>query len=210
MTTVGEILKNKRLEKKLALIDVEKAIKVRSKFLLAIENNEFNLLPPTTFTRGFIKNYAGFLGLPPDEILAFYRRQVNLDKEKILPGEPQKIARKFTLTPTVITAAGIAFMLLLFFGYLFRQYFLYAGTPSLTVISPADYVIMKTTPVEVTGKTDPDTILTINSQEVVVNDKGEFSIKIDLVPGLNTFTIVSVNKFKKETRIVRNVRLESP
>lgn len=210
MTTVGEILKNKRLEKKLNLIDVEKATKVRSKFLEAIEKNDFGSLPPATFTRGFIKNYATFLGLPPEEILAFYRRQVNLDKEKILPGEPQKISQKLTVTPALITTVGIVLLLLVFFGYLFRQYIMYAGTPSLQVNSPADYVIMKSTPVEVSGRTDPDTVLTINDQDVVVNEKGEFLVKIDLAPGLNTFNIVSVNKFQKETKIVRHVRLENP
>ncbi|MDO8515374.1 MAG: hypothetical protein Q7S14_02650, partial [bacterium] len=110
----------------------------------------------------------------------------------------------------VITAVGVGLLLLFFFGYLFRQYFLYAGTPSLTVTSPADYVIVKTPSVEVTGKTDTDTVLTINNQEVAVDETGEFSVKIDLAPGLNTFNILSVNKFKKETKIVRHVRLESP
>ncbi|MDO8515425.1 MAG: helix-turn-helix domain-containing protein [bacterium] len=210
MTTVGEILKNKRLEKKLNLIDVEKTIKVRSKFLIAIENNDFSNLPPATFTRGFIKNYAVYLGLNSEEILAFYRRQENMSKEKILPQSPTKFSQKFKITPPVITAVGVGLLLLFFFGYLFRQYFLYTGTPSLTVTSPADYVIVKTPSVEVTGKTDTDTVLTINDQEVMVKETGEFSVKIDLAPGLNTFNILSVNKFKKETKIVRHVRLESP
>ncbi len=210
MTTVGEMLKNKRLEKKLALSDVEKAIKVRSKFLEAIERNDFSSLPPPTFTRGFVKNYAIFLGLPAEQILAFYRRQENIEKEKIVPQIPQKIRQKFAITPQLVTYIGIGAMLLLFFAYLAFQYFQYSGTPRLEVVSPPDYLIMKTSPVEVRGKTDTEAVLKINDELVAVNDNGYFELKIDLAPGLNTFTFVASNKFNKESKVVRHVRLESP
>lgn len=210
MTTVGEILRNKRLEKKLNLTDVEKAIKVRSKFLQAIEENNFSALPPPTFTRGFIKNYAVFLGLPVEQTLAFYRRQVNLDKEKILPGLPQKIRENFALTPQLLTVIGVGIMLLLFFIYLFWQYQQYSNAPKLEVTSPADYLIVKSSSLEVAGETDSEATLRINDQLVTVNENGEFDLKIDLAPGLNTFTFVVSNKFNKETKIVRHVRLESP
>ncbi|OGG07330.1 hypothetical protein A2872_03885 [Candidatus Gottesmanbacteria bacterium RIFCSPHIGHO2_01_FULL_42_12] len=210
MTTVGDILKDKRLEKKLSLTDVEKAIRVRAKFLEAIESNDFSFLPPPTFTRGFIKNYAIFLGLPAEQILAFYRREVNSEKDKILPVPPQKIRQKFALTPQLVTYVGVGIMLFLFFAYLSWQYFQYSGSPRLRVDSPQDYLIMKTSPVEVRGETDPEAVLKVNDEIVSVGDSGQFELKIDLNAGLNTFTFVASNKFKKESRVVRHVRLETP
>ncbi len=210
MTTVGEILKNKRLERKLALSDVEKAIKIRSKFLEALEKNDFPHLPPAPFTRGFIQNYAAFLGLNAEEILAFYRRETNLEKAHVLPDQIGKINRKFSLTPQFFTAAVIGLLIVLFSVYLFSQYLLFSSAPLLNVVNPADYSVVQSSPVEITGSTDPNAFLLINGQIVTLDDKGNFSIKIDLSPGLNTFTIISESKFKKQTQVVRHLRLESP
>lgn len=207
MTTVGEILHNGRLQKKLDLETVEKATKIRAKFLVALENNEFDKLPPGTFTKGFVKNYAAFLGLPVPETLAFYRRQVNEEKVPVLPKEPLKIGQ-FSLTPSFLTKLAVGFLLLLFFAYLIFAYFQFAGSPALAVNSPANNTVITQDQVEVVGKTDPEATVAINGQAVSVNENGSFDIKITLQPGLNTLTITATNKFKRQTTTIRNLRLE--
>ena len=207
MTTVGEILKNARIKKNLELIVVEKATRIRLKFLLALENDDFEKLPPGTFAKGFIKNYAGFLNLPIEETLAFYRRQVNEEKIAVLPAKRPKIGR-FSLTPQFFTAVGIGTLLLIFFSYLLFSYFQFAGSPTLIINSPENNSIAKDDWIEVVGKTDPQADLTINNQPVTINETGSFDVKIPVQPGLNTLTIVSTNKFKRQTVVTRNLRLE--
>ncbi len=207
MTTVGELLKTARLKKNLDFATIEKVTKIRAKFLQALEENEFEKLPPGTFAKGFIKNYAAFLGLPVEETLAFYRRQANEEKLIILPHEPFKIGR-FALTPQLFTTLGITLLLLIFFGYLIFSYFQFAGSPTLAVNSPANNSVASQDQAEVIGKTDPETILTINGQQVTINENGSFEVKVPLQPGLNTLTITATNKFKKQTTIIRNLRLE--
>lgn len=204
MTTVGQILFQSRNHRKLTLEQVEKATKIRLKFLVALEADDFSKLPPGTFVKGFIKNYASYLGLPINETLAFYRRQVNEDKSPSLPSKPVGRSR-FSFS---LTALGIGFLVLLFFGYITYSYFRFAGAPTLTLNSPAANSVVTTDQVEVLGKTDPDAILTINDQTVAVNENGTFDAKINLTPGLNTITIVASNKFQRQSTISRNLRLE--
>lgn len=204
MTTVGQILSASRNHKKLTLEQVEKATKIRLKFLVALEDDDLSKLPPGTFTKGFIKNYAAYLGLPIEETMAFYRRQVNEDKTLVLPNKPVSRTR-FAFSATAI---GVAILVLLFFIYITYSYFRFAGAPTLTLSSPVANSVVTTDQVEVLGKTDPDALLTINDQAVSVNENGSFDAKINLTPGLNTITIVASNKFQRQSTISRNLRLE--
>lgn len=206
MVTVGETLYNARTAKKLTLEQAERATKIRAKFLDALEKNEFGSLPPGTFTKGFIKNYAAFLGLPVEETLAFYRRQVNEEKA-VLPKKPD-FDHHLKLTPSLVTAIAVGFLLFLFFGYLFFSYWQFAGSPILIVNSPANNTVVNTETVAVSGKTDPQAQLTINGQAVSVDENGNFDTKVTLQPGINTITITALNRFKRQSTIVRNLRLE--
>lgn len=208
MLTIGEIFKTERIKRKLSLEEVEKATKIRKKFLDALEKGDYKNLPPSTFVRGFVSNYASFLGLKQEEILAFYRREVNVEKTKVIPEKTVGLGRKFSFTPQFFTAVGIGFLLLLFFVYLLRQYLIFTGAPFLNLLEPQDYAVMKVPAVDVIGKTDSDAILTINGQQVTLDSSGNFEVKIDLSAGLNTFNIVAENKFKRQTSVIRRVRLE--
>jgi cytoskeletal protein RodZ len=207
MTTVGEILSLAREKKHLTLEQVEKTTKIRSKFIAAIEHNEFDKLPPGTFTKGFIKNYASFLGLPIEETLAFYRRQANDEKGPLVSKSAPPTEKKL-FTPISLTSIGVAILLLVFFTYLGFSYLRFAGSPTLMVASPAKNAVVAAEQVEVLGKTDPDATVTINDQTVPVNESGSFTAQITLTPGLNTLTITAVNKFHRQTTITRNLRLE--
>jgi cytoskeletal protein RodZ len=209
MITVGEILATARIRKRLTLEQVEKATRIRSKFLEAIEKDQFDKLPPGTFAKGFIKNYATFLGISPDEAMAFYRRQSSEKPVDVVPMKNQRnLARRFSLTPQLLTTISIAFLVLCFFGYLIFAYFRYAGAPILEVSNPSNNTIVKTEQVTILGKTNADAALTINDQSVTVSDDGSFKISLKLQPGINTITITSTNKFQRQTTVVRNLRLE--
>ncbi len=209
MTTVGEILRNAREKKKLTIEQVEKATKIRSKFVLALEANQFEKLPGPTFARGFVKNYAVYLGLPPEETLAFYRRQATGNPLSIIPKSPIETGKNGILTPQRFTVVSISLLLLVFFAYLAYSYWQFAGTPVLIVNNPVNNLVMTQDSVEVVGKTDPGATLSINNQLVVISENGSFDIKVPLSPGINTLTVIASNKFGKKTTVTRNLRLEN-
>lgn len=75
MAAVGKILRNKREEHRLSLEDVSAKTKVSTRFLAAIENEEYDNLPPQSYTIGFVKLYAEAVGLDAGAIAAQFKRE---------------------------------------------------------------------------------------------------------------------------------------
>ncbi len=71
--TVGMILKEARQSKGLSLADVEKGTSVRSRYLEAVENDEYDKTPGDVFLKGIIRNYGNFLGLNGPELVDAYK-----------------------------------------------------------------------------------------------------------------------------------------
>lgn len=71
---IGATLREARSRRKVDLVDVEAAIKIRVRFLQAIENEEWDALPGGAYTRGFIRTYANYLGLDGERLAEDYRR----------------------------------------------------------------------------------------------------------------------------------------
>lgn len=76
---LGEVLLAARKAKKLTQHDVSNSLRISVKQVDAIENNAFHLLPEPTTTRGFIRNYARFLGVDVEPLLASHRQRVPSD-----------------------------------------------------------------------------------------------------------------------------------
>src|SRR4051794_31747988 len=63
------------MRQKIDIADVETATKIRAKYLRALENEEFGLLPGNTFVKTFLRTYAEHLGLDPQLLLEEYRAE---------------------------------------------------------------------------------------------------------------------------------------
>src|ERR1700710_490710 len=61
------------MRQKIDIAEVESATKIRAKYLRALENEEFGLLPGNTFVKTFLRTYAEYLGLDPQLLLEEYR-----------------------------------------------------------------------------------------------------------------------------------------
>jgi transcriptional regulator with XRE-family HTH domain len=73
---VGTFLQEARNRRKIDLSEVEAATRIRLRYLSAIENEEWDVLPGGVYTRGFIRTYASFLGLDGDRLVEEYREGV--------------------------------------------------------------------------------------------------------------------------------------
>lgn len=213
MKTVGEILKSTRGEKKLTLEEAEAATKIRKKYLVALEGDDWQKLPSFTYTKGFIKNYAEFLGLDLNYVLPVFRRQTQpgIEKAKIIPpGMSQPLSEPlWRLTPSKIISIFILVLIFLFFSWLFSQYQSFVWAPKIVLERPQELEIVSGEKVEVTGRTDPWATLTINGQEVKLLD-GKFSQEIAVSPGVVTINVTATNKFGKKQELKRTVMVKSP
>ncbi len=77
MQELGAMLRKRREAMGASLAEVETATKIRQKYLAAIEADEWQLLPGEVVGRGFLRNYATYLGLDPTELIE--RRRAVVD-----------------------------------------------------------------------------------------------------------------------------------
>jgi cytoskeletal protein RodZ len=74
MTNFGARLKQARESRGISLDQIAAETRISTRFLNAIENEQFNLLPGGIFNRGFVRAFAEKVGLNPDETVADYER----------------------------------------------------------------------------------------------------------------------------------------
>jgi hypothetical protein len=68
--SIGQRLSEARLGKGLSLFDAERQTRIARRYLQAFEADQFDILPAPVYARGFLRNYARFLGLDENEIVA--------------------------------------------------------------------------------------------------------------------------------------------
>lgn len=73
---IGTILREARRRRSLEIAEIERATRIRARFLRAIENEEWDVLPGGVYTRSFIRTYASFVGLDGERLAEDFRREV--------------------------------------------------------------------------------------------------------------------------------------
>lgn len=123
MKTAGQILKETRSSKNLEIEQIAHETKILPLYLQALEEDDYQKLPSFTTARGFLKNYAEYLDLPSENVLAVFRRDFN---DKKAEGDFLKtnlaVKPKFNWTPRITTLVAVGIMVLLFIIYLVWQY----------------------------------------------------------------------------------------
>jgi cytoskeleton protein RodZ len=89
MPSIGETLREARMRQRLDIADVEDRTKIRAKYLRALENEEFGMLPGPTFVKTFLRTYAEMLGLDPHVLVEEYRAGFEREDEMEQPFGPR-------------------------------------------------------------------------------------------------------------------------
>lgn len=92
---IGDSLREARMREHLDIADVEVKTKIRAKYLRALENEEFGMLPGPTFVKTFLRTYAEALGLDPQALVEEYRStyESREETEQLQPLSPTAVAR---------------------------------------------------------------------------------------------------------------------
>lgn len=208
MRTVGQLLKETREAKFYTLEDVEKHTKIRKELLRALEEDDYDKLPPLTFIQGFVKNYGKFLGIDSNKLMAILRRDFESKKHPpvVLESFSKPLTRnRIFITPSRLIGVVVAIVVVGFFTYLWVEYRQFVGSPKLEVNSPVQGQTVELTSVSVEGLTDPETHITVNEQEVGTDTNGNFKEEVKLSSSVNTITIVATSKFGQSTKVERTV-----
>jgi transcriptional regulator with XRE-family HTH domain len=202
MLTVGEILRNTREKKEIDLSEVEKNIRVREKYLRAIEENNWSYFTSKIYIAGIIKNYSNFLGLDTAKMLAFFRRDYER-KEDIR--FKKKLSDRYLTSQTrkLITVAVIA-VFVFFLGYFGYQLKLYFVPPNVRILEPKINKFRGDKKIRIVGKTDRETVVNIFGERVFTNKEGIFEYDFPLSVGKNELEIEVVGASGRK-RIIKKI-----
>ncbi|HVM68566.1 MAG TPA: helix-turn-helix domain-containing protein, partial [Gaiellaceae bacterium] len=123
MPEIGSTLREARMRQRLDITEIESATKIRAKYLRALENEEWELLPGPTFVKTFLRTYAEALGLDARLIVEEYKlrheRLSEIELQPITPRRMQETRRRSSgpAVPRGVLVVGVlgAIVALLFF-----------------------------------------------------------------------------------------------
>ncbi|HEY1429507.1 MAG TPA: RodZ domain-containing protein [Candidatus Tumulicola sp.] len=115
MASLGERLREAREARGLSLSEVSEQIRIRTVYLVALEEENWRAIGAPVYVRGFLRTYARFLGLDPEEIVAQFGEAVPAENA----AEPQYILDKPPRRSSALTwiAACVAVLLVAFVAY---------------------------------------------------------------------------------------------
>jgi len=211
--TVGEFLRQRRNELELSLEEVSQKLKIKTDYIIGLEENDYDILPPDVYIKGFIRHYSELAGFDPEKMVKMYSREKKV-KEKIknCSSNKKKVWNlqfkmpKYTIiTPGMITVFFSFIILSLLRFYFWHQISSFRSVPYLFISSPASDSEVDNAEVVVEGKTETEAVLRINGENVFVEPNGHFKENIVLQPGKNTLIVEAKNKFDKVSRKEINI-----
>ncbi len=95
VSEIGQTLKNARVDKGLTLDDLQQTTKIQKRYLIAIEEENFDALPGDFYVKAFIREYAETVDLDADELLASIGSELDQPKEE--PSETSETVSRMNL-----------------------------------------------------------------------------------------------------------------
>jgi cytoskeleton protein RodZ len=144
-TGIGERLRSAREALGLSLEEIENVTRIRRSFLVALEQESFDVLPGPAYARGFLRTYARYLGIPSEELLDLYpspsvgaRSGATLHLEssvevRITPAGRLSSARRVLVGAGILVGLAVVVLGVVLYGQI-RQF---AETPASSPGPPA-------------------------------------------------------------------------
>lgn len=202
---LGQVFKRYREEAGLKIAQVEKDTKISQRMLLALENDNYDILPEDLYTKNIIKTYAEYLSLDYNKLLNLYTERRGEIKDKKLK---EKKKNRAYLTPQIFRYIAIAVIVLILIIYLGMQINKIFIAPELIISEPDKNITTSQNFIEIKGRTEKEARVFINNKEIYIDSNGEFKATLDLQKGLNTIKIAASKKHSKENVIFREVLVQ--
>ncbi len=214
---IGDLLREKRKQKKLDIKDVATNTKIRTEYLIALESGNYEKFASDVYAKGFLKKYAKFLGINPERAAAMFRRE-RKPKNKNIVQNTEYIrnrigAPKLDLNWSKLVSFLIVIVILGFALYIFSRISDVIKEPELKISEPieanaGDIKTFSTEKEEISirGNLELGSRLKFNDADVNVNNYQQFEIAdIPLKLGENNFNLVAANQFGQLSKISINI-----
>jgi cytoskeletal protein RodZ len=187
-----------RERKGVDLYRAERDTKIRARYLAALERGEYRELPGDVYTKGFLRNYALYLGLDAEEVVAQWRRErPDSTPSKAILTIPRPIAQPrpgLQFSPGIVVAALLTILIVGVGVWLGIQVMRYAKPPTLEITSPREATVeLDETATSFTfeGTSIPGATISVEmaggTRQTSADSTGAWSLTVDLRRGANEF-----------------------
>jgi len=162
MVAFGDTLRQARAQKGVSLKEAEQVTRINRHHLQALEDENFGALPPLIYQRGIVRNYATYLGLDANKLLAMFEEAHGLSgNTEVIPAVkpldmPSHWAPNFAIIAFMVVMSAVVF------AWVYSAYFApsdalpTATEPIVTVTPvPTNELILPPTPVPPTATPSP-------------------------------------------------------
>lgn len=210
--TIGEILQEERERHRISIDELAKKTRIRTRYLRALEKDQYEQLPASTFVKGYIKTYGQLFGFDHQPLIALLRRDFKESaKGQLVPREfikPLLKKRPLFQRPVALVVLGFALLMMTIMGYVGVQWYKLSQPPEITLSAPEENAEVSAR-VVVTGRTEQDAVVTVNDQPVALQPDGFFQTEVFLSrEGLNTLTVKATDRRGKTNTLQRTVRVQ--
>jgi cytoskeletal protein RodZ len=187
-----------RERKGVDLYRAERDTKIRARYLAALERGEYKELPGDVYTKGFLRNYALYLGLDPEEVVAHWRAERGaVTSARTVLTVPRPIAQPrpgLQFSPGIVVAALLTLLVAGVGVWLGVQVMRFAKPPTLALTAPREATVElpeDATSFTFEGTSIPGATISVEmaggSRQVAADSTGRWNMTIDLRRGRNEF-----------------------
>ncbi|RAK23441.1 cytoskeletal protein RodZ [Anoxybacillus vitaminiphilus] len=99
MTELGKRLKEAREAKNISLDELQEMTKIQKRYLIGIEEGNYNIMPGNFYVRAFIKQYAEAVGLDSEQLFEEYKHEIPSSQHEELPEQLSRVKSRQQLSP---------------------------------------------------------------------------------------------------------------
>jgi helix-turn-helix protein len=121
MAEIGTTLRETRIRDKIDITTVEEATKIRAKYLRALENEEWGVLPGPAYIKSFLRTYAEFLGIDAHMLVEEYRARFERPEQLEVPAFTRDAPLRGRVRPPgppsrawIVAALAVGLLVILF------------------------------------------------------------------------------------------------
>ena len=208
---LGEQLKQTRESHDITLEKLAQETKIKYEYLDSLNKGEYLKLPGEVFVRNFVLAYVKYFNLNKSNVLALYEEEnaafEKANKERVVKrsfveAAHHKRSLNFSRVFKYFAILVVVGALLAYLGWEVNNIL---KPPSLVLENPSEDMVTEDRSIEIICYTLPEAIVTLNDQEITIDQEGRFSESISLQPGLNEIEIVSQKKHSRSNTIIREI-----
>ena len=76
---LGDLMRGERATMGKSLLDVQRELKIKASYIAAIENADASAFESPGFVAGYVRSYARYLGMEPDDVFAHFCREAKFE-----------------------------------------------------------------------------------------------------------------------------------